>query len=105
VTRWLIIAGLWPMAAAAAANAQSVLQNSQPTHRSRTINLRLTQDPTFNQFETPATGFIADTEVAPNARLGLKMVHRSRPRFGPDVRIDGVQSRSRRPAFSFTFRF
>jgi hypothetical protein len=33
------------------------------------------------------------------------MVHRSRPRFGPDLRIDGGQSRSRRPALSFTLRF
>ncbi len=105
MTRWLIIAGLWPMVAAAAANAQSALQKSPPTHQKRVIDLRLTQDPSFNQFEPPATGFIADTEVAPNARLGLKMVHRSRPRFGPDLRIDGAQSRSRRPAFSFTFRF
>ena len=105
MTRWLIIAGLWPMVAAAAANSQSVLQKSKPTPHSRTIDLRLTQDPSFSQFEAPATGFIADTEVAPNARLGLKMVHRPRPRFGPDVRVDGAQSRSRRPALSFTFRF
>jgi hypothetical protein len=93
------------MVAATAANAQSVRQNGQPIHRSRVIDLRLTQDPSLNQFEPPATGFIADAEVARNARLGLKMVHRSRPRFGPDLRTDGAQSRSRRPAFSFTFRF
>ena len=104
MTRWLIIAGLWPMVAATAANAQSVRQKSPPA-RQRVIDLRLTQDPGFNQFEPPATGFVADTEVAPNARLGFKMVHRSRPRFGPDLRIDGNQSRSRRPAVSFTFRF
>lgn len=105
MTRWLIIAGLWPMVAAAAADAQSVRQQSTPTRHARVIDLRLTQDPGFNQFEPPATGFIADTEVAPNARLGFRMVNRSRPRFGPDFRVDGRQSKSRRPAMSFTFRF
>ena len=105
MTRWLFIAGLWPMVAAAAANAQSVRQQSQPTHHPRVIDLRLTQDPGMTQFEPPATGFIADTEVAPNARLGFQMINRSRPRFGPDLRVDGRPPRSRRPAMSFTFRF
>jgi len=105
VTRWLFIAGLWPMVAAAAANAQSVRSQSLPTHHPRVIDLRLTQDPAMTQFDLPATGFIADTQVAPNARLGFSMVNRSRPRFGPDLRADGRQSKSRRPAMSFTFRF
>jgi len=105
VTRWLVIAGLWPMVAVAAANAQSVRPQSHPTRHGHVIDLRLTQDPGINQFEPPAIGFIADTEVAPDARLGFGMVNRSRPRFGPDLRIDGRQSKSRRPALSFTFRF
>lgn len=105
MTRWLIIAGLWPMVAAAAANAQSVRPQSQPTRHAHVIDLRLTQDPAINQFEPPAIGFIADTEVVPNARLGFRMINRSRPRFGPDLRVDGRQSKSRRPAMSFTFRF
>ena len=103
--RWLVIAGLWPMVAATAANAQSVRQLRHPTDHARVIDLRLTQDPGINQFEPPVTGFIADTELAPDARLGIRMVNRSRPRFGPDLRVDGRQSKSRRPALSFTFRF
>ena len=105
MTRWLVIAALWPMVAAAAANAQSVRQQGHPARRAHVIDLRLTQDPGFSQFEPPATGFIADTEVAPDARLGFGMINRSRPRFGPDLRVDGRQSKSRRPALSFTFRF
>lgn len=105
MTRWLIIAGLWSMVAAAAANAQSVRPQSQPTHHSRVIDLRLTQDAGMTQFDLPATGLIADSEVAPNARLGFSMVNRPRPRFGPDLRVDGRPSKSRRPAVSFTFRF
>ena len=105
MTRWLFIALLWPMVAAMAANAQSVHQQSRPTRHAHVIDLRLTQDPGFSQFEPPATGFIADTEVAPDARLGFGMINRSRPRFGPDLRVDGRQSKSRRPALSFTFRF
>ena len=104
MTRWLVIAGLWPMVAAAA-NAQSVRPQSHPTRHAHVIDLRLTQDPGLYQFEPPATGFIADTGVASDARLGIRMVNRSRPRFGPDLRVDGRQSKSRRPAVSFTFRF
>jgi len=105
VTRWLFIALLWPMVAGAAANAQSVRPQSHPTRHGHVIDLRLMLDPGINQFEPRAIGFIADTEVAPDARLGFGMVNRSRPRFGPDLRIDGRQSKSRRPAVSFTFRF
>jgi len=67
--------------------------------------MRLTQDPSFNRFDPPDTGFVAETDVAPNTQLGLKMVNRSRPRFGPALRSDGRQSRTRKPAVSFTFRF
>ena len=93
------------MVAGAAANAQSVRPQSHPTRHAHIIDLRLTQDPGLNQFEPPATGFIADTEVSPNARLGFRMINRSRPRFGPEWHVDGRQSKSRRPAVSFTFRF
>jgi len=93
------------MVAAAAANAQSVHPQSRPTKHAHIIDLRLTQDPSINRFDPPDIGFSAETEVAPNTQLGFRMVNRSRPRFGPDFRIDGRQSKSRRPAVSFTFRF
>lgn len=105
MTRWLFIALLWPMVAATAANAQSVRQQSQPTLHSRIIDLRLTRDPGLHDFDPPAIGFIADAEVAPNTRLGLRMINLSRPRLGSELRIDGRPPRSRKPALSFTFRF
>lgn len=103
--RWLVIAGLWPLVAAAAANAQPVRLQSPPAPQGRVLDLRLTQDPSFDHLAPPATGFIADTEVAPNTRLGVRMINIIRPKLGPEWRIDGRSQRSRKPAVSFTFRF
>ena len=105
--RWLIIVAVWPLAAATAANAQAnrAFEVREPAHRSRTIDLRLVQEPSLNRVDPPSTGLLAETEVAPNARLGFRMMTVSRPRLGPEWRIDGRSTRSRKPAVSFSLRF
>jgi hypothetical protein len=109
VERWLSFAGLLPLCAAAGANAQFAALTDHapppPAASTRTIDLRLTQEPAFNQFSRPSTGFIADTQVAPNSRVGFSLINVSRPKLGPEWRTDGRSTRSRKPAVSFTFRF
>ena len=108
--RWLAIAGLAPLIAAAAADAQPTrlaeINHISPSdgHR-RAINLRLIQEPGFDRLIPAMTGFVADTPVTPNARIGFQLVNVSRPRLGPEWRTDGRVPRSRRPAVSFSFRF
>lgn len=107
--RWLIITGLWPLLAATAANAQSkrVLDTREPAtaHHARSIDFRLIQEPSLNRVDPPNTGFLAETEVSPNARIGFSMITVSRPKLGPEWRVDGRSTRTRKPAVSFTFRF
>jgi hypothetical protein len=107
---WLAIAGLAPLIAAVAVNAQPARpaesQHISPSDgHGRAINLRLIQEPGFDYLIPATIGFVADTPVAPNARIGFHLINVSRQRLGPEWRTDGRVPRSRRPAFSFTFRF
>ena len=108
--RWLAIAGLAPLIAAVAGNAQPTRPAesqhilSSDGHR-RAINLRLIQVPGFDYLMPATTGFVADAPIALNTRIGFHLINVSRPRLGPEWRTDGRVPRSRRPAVSFTFRF
>ena len=106
--RWLAIAGLAPLIAAADEQptrpTESKLISSAERH-GRAINLRLIQEPGFDLLTPATTGIVADTEVSPNARIGFHLMTVSRPRLGPEWRADGRSTRSRKPAVSFTFRF
>ena len=107
--RWLAIAGVVPLIAAAAANAQANRSNvsgrlvSPNTHPR--VNFRLGQEPAFNRFDPPSAAFVAQSQVGPNSRIGFHLINVSRPGFGPEWRTDGRIPRSRRPAVSFTFKF
>jgi hypothetical protein len=110
VQRWSVIIGIVPLIAAVASNAQSTraaeFKHVSPTERhGPAINLRLTQEPGFDQLTPATTGIAAETEIAPNARIGFHLMTVSRPRLGPEWRTDGRSPRSRKPAVSFTFRF
>jgi hypothetical protein len=109
VQRWLVIAGLWPLLAATTVNAQSKrfldTREPMPEHHSRSLDFRLIQKPSLNRVDPPSTGFLAEAEVAPNARIGFSMISGSRPKLGPEWRVDGRSTRTRKPAVSFTFRF
>jgi hypothetical protein len=108
--RWLALAGGLPLFAAAATNAQpprpAQIRHVSPSGENhRTIALRLTQNPGFNQLAPAAAGLAADTEVAPNARFGFHLMTISPPPLGPQWRTDGRLPRSRRPAISFVLKF
>lgn len=107
--RWLIIVAVGPLAAATAVHAESKrpfdLREPAPIRHGRTIDLRLVQEPSLNRVDPPSTGLAAETEVAPNTRIGFRMMNVSRPPLGPEWRIDGRSTRSRKPAVSVTLRF
>ena len=105
--RWLHIAGVLPLLAAAGGHAQStgVVPREAPPKPARTIDLRLTQEPGFDPLTPPTRGIVAGTEVAPNARIGFHLMTVSRPKLGPEWRTDGRSNRSRKPAVSFSWRF
>ena len=105
--RWLVIVGLAPLLAATAANAQ--LQRPfdlrEPAPPRKGVDVRLVQEPSLNRIDRPSTGWQADTAVGPNARIGFRMMTVSRPKLGPEWRVDGRTMRSRKPAVSFSLRF
>ena len=107
--RWLVIAGIAPLLAATAANAQVSrpfdTREPAPAPRAPSVNFRLVQEPSLNRVDPPSTGWQADTAVGPNARLGFRMITVSRPKLGPEWRMDGRAVRSRKPAVSFSLRF
>ena len=107
--RWLIIAGLAPLLAATAANGQArrLLDTREAASDARApaVNFRLVQKPSPNAVDPPSTGWQVDTAVASNARVGFRMMTISRPKLGPDWRVDGRAVRSRKPSVSFTLRF
>ena len=106
--RWLVIAGSWPLLAATAAGAQSNRGfdlTTAPTRHPRTVDLRLLEEPALTRQGPPSTGFIAETEVAPNAMIGFRMMSVARPKLGPEWRVDGRSTRARKPAVSFSWRF
>jgi hypothetical protein len=110
VRRSLVIAGCLWLVVAASTHAQP-LRSAQTKHGSasdaqrRTIALRLTQEPGFNQFSSPTTGLVADTQLAPNTRIGFHLMTVTRPKLGPEWRTDGRSTRTRKPAISVTFKF
>lgn len=106
--RWIAIAGLCVLSATTAANAQlaPILSPPDPPARHpRTVDFRLIEQPSANRVDPASRGFVAETEVAPNARIGFQMMTISRPKLGPEWRVDGRSIRTRKPAISFNWRF
>jgi hypothetical protein len=96
------------LAAATGAYAQppdSHLSAAAVAAPGRQINLRLVEEPGFNRAEPPNRGVLADTVLGANVRMGISLMTVSRPRVGPEWRIDGRALRSRKPALSFSYRF
>jgi hypothetical protein len=107
---WLAAAGIALLFATASAEAQVNLstrnERAAPAiAQPRTIDLRLIQEPAFNRFDPPTIGFTADTQIAPNARFGFRLLNVARPKPGPELRTDGRPTRTRRPGLSLTFAF
>jgi hypothetical protein len=109
VRHWLAIAGLSTLFAAHSASAQSTLLNraplAPPEPPSRSFDIRVTETPARNPSLPSVIAIVADTEIMPNARFGLGLITLSRPKLGPEFRVDGRSIRHRKPAVSFTFRF
>jgi hypothetical protein len=105
--QWRAIVGLLPLIAATNALAQPahVSLTHPPISHKRTIDLRLVEEPGFDRAAPPNRGVLADTPLGANMRLGLQLITVSRPRLGPEWRVDGRMLRSRKPAVTFAYRF
>ena len=105
--RYAAIAGFCALSATTAANAQFAILGppDPPARHPRTVDFRLIEEPSPNRIDPASRGFRAETEVAPNARVGFQMMTINRPKLGPEWRVDGRSIRSRKPAVSFSLRF
>src|SRR5438067_11338388 len=92
--RWLMIIGLWQLLETQAEAAPKVagppaVVRPQPIH-SRSPNLRLVDEPISGPSSIQHAGMIANTDVAPNAILGVGVLKGAPKSFGSgEMRADG----------------
>lgn len=107
--RWLIAVAIGALSSAGA-NAAPTSGLSVPLYKAPRIShrpsLRLVQQVDLNPVRIRQSGMIADTLVAPNARLGVGLFTLSRNKSGlPDARTEGRQVKSRKLGVSFRLGF
>jgi hypothetical protein len=80
---------------------------AQPDGRfHRGIGFRLVQDPAFDPDPVHHSGIVGETEIAPNATIGIGLL-RARPKKpgSGDWRLDSGAPRSRKAAVSILLKF
>lgn len=100
--RWLTIAAILPLLAAASAPAQTSALSQHGSGRGRTVTFRLLDDRSFD----PAPldwGVGPDAALSPNSTLGVGLVHADS--ITPDGRLYGRVPRSSSPALNYRLRF
>ena len=107
--RWLIAAAISAFSSAGA-NAAPMSGLSVPLYQAPRIShrpsLRLVQQVDFTPARIRQSGMIADTSIAPNARLGLGLFTLTRNKSGlPDARTEGRQVKARKLGVSFRLGF
>ena len=104
---WLLAVAL-NGALAGGAYAQSpwsLAAEPAPTERQR-FNFRLVEDAVFDPRPIHNSGMIAQTQVAPNATLGIGLLKAAPRKPGAgEWRVDNGAPRSRKAAVSFRLRF
>ena len=109
MTRWLasyLIIGVFvtPMAATSATIEQRLIPD--PESVGHTLNFRLIEEPKIGPRPIHNSGMLAQTEVAPNAAIGIGLFKSSqrKPDAG-EFRLEGRSPNSRKAAVRFLFRF
>ncbi len=107
--RWLMVCACSAListgvhAAPMSALAAPLHEPQRPSHRP---SLRLVQQLDFSPVRIRQSGMIADTVIAPNARLGLGLFTLTRNKSGlPDARTEGRPVKSRKLGVSFRVGF
>lgn len=102
--------GAWSALASAGAHAGPMPLLAAPLQENHRVShrpdLRLVEQVEFRPARISQSGMIADTMIAPNARLGLGLftLTRGRSRL-PDARTDGRAVKSRKLGVSFRLGF
>lgn len=111
VDRWFAAIILTPLAAVAAHSEPLQLKPlvPPPTPReseTRTLKLRLIEDPVFSPGPVHNSGMIAQTPVAKNATVGVGLLRVAPRRLGSgEYRPDAGAPSSRKAAVRFTLKF
>jgi hypothetical protein len=107
--QWLMV-GAWSALSSAAVHAGPMPGLAVPVEKAARVshspNLRLVEQVDFGPARLRQSGMIADTVIAPNARLGLGLFTLTRMKSGlPDARTDGRAPKSRKLGVSFRLGF
>jgi len=106
---WLIAVAISALSGAGVA-AAPMPGLTVPLHEAQQVShrpsLRLVQQVDFSPVRIRQSGMIADTSIAPNARLGLGLFTLTRNKSGlPDARTEGRPVKSRKLGVSFRVGF
>jgi hypothetical protein len=108
MTRWLMLAGLVPLLTGQALAAPKPITSPPRTRPAtdRTVNFRLLQDTVLDTTPVHHSGMAAQTNLAPNASVGVGMISvSSRRAASGDWRNDARFPRSKKVAIKLTLKF
>ena len=110
MNRVVLAIGLCPLLAGAAhagpqPGAPFSVRESEPVHKPK-LNFRLVQDPISDPAPVHNSGMVAQTEVAPNATVGVGLLKSSPKKYGSgDWRVENGMPRSRKAAVTLQLKF
>ena len=109
MTQWLASLSVLGMVAAPSAAAQATSDQwaiAEPEQAGPKLKFRLVQEPVISSKPIHDSGMIAQTEVAPNAAIGIGLFKSTpRKRNGGEWRLDERSTGSRKAAVRFLFKF
>ena len=104
----IVFASAMTLAGAAHAGPRPfpLLTMTQPkSHASRSVSFRLVQDPQFDPAPVYHWGIVAQTDVAPNATVGIGLLRANPKKLSGDWNTDRGAPRSRSTKIDFLLRF
>ena len=106
--KWLAVAGIVPFLTATAGHAQ--MNGVSPADvasvaRTRTIDLRLTEQQGYDRPMPLMRSMIAQQGVGPNAFVGIGLANIYSRKKGSNLRIGDPPQHSRKPAVTFVMKF
>jgi hypothetical protein len=109
MTRWLALLSVIGLAAAPSAAGAATFDQwgiAEPEQAGPKLKFRLVQEPVISSRPIHNSGMIAQTEVAPNAAIGIGLFKSTQRK--PDAgewRLDERSTGSRKAAVRFLFKF
>lgn len=102
----IVFASALALAGQAHAGSKPFLDTAQPrNHVHRSISFRLVEDPQYDREPVYHWGIVAQTEIAPNATLGIGLLRAKPKKLSGDWNADNGAPHSRNTKIDFLFRF